>query len=350
VTCTTAGAVVAAAAQTLTLVAGAVTTGVPQAAATFQVSTSTDTELAVAASTEQLGGQLSAGVGLAFASAGDRVPGTVNSGNVTLGFTVATPIPVGGSIVFLFPYLYFSFFNSSQFISVINNGFVLNVQCFLKSGSAGSTFDTLLCIPVLAAGCSDCPASTFVSYISYSSYVLISFTAPSPGNYRFMFSSAAYMGLAASYYGSACNSSTYRHWTLECPAIASVPYGSAAEWNLANSAGRFGVNLAGFIKAPVRGRYRIYLRTLTGRGSGDLWIGNSRIIASEGSQEGHFTFESSLLFDFQMSYFKLNGSDTTMQLEWESIKMFRQQVPNVLLFSAINLDSLNSNSLISIVS
>ena len=70
--------------------------GVPQAASTFQVSTSTDVALAVAPSTVALGGQLTSGVGIAFTTSGDKVPGTVSTGNVTLGFTVATAIPVGG--------------------------------------------------------------------------------------------------------------------------------------------------------------------------------------------------------------------------------------------------------------
>jgi hypothetical protein len=273
----------------------------------------------------------------------------VNSDDVTLGFTVATPIPVGGKIAVLLPLDFFSSFNNTYLLFLSGSSFGFYSRCFLSKGLIGSLFDSLDCFLAARDVCANCPSSTSISYHSHSSLAVFSFIAPKPGNYRLMFSSAANMGLAATYYAASCNTTVSQHWTFGCPAIASAPSGTASEWTLAYSAGRTGTNLAGFIKAPVRGLYRFYLRTLTGRGSGDLWIGNSRIIASEGAQEGYFLFQSLLHYDFQMAYSKLNSSDATMQLEWESNKMFRQTVGKNFLFTSVNLDFLNTNSTVSIV-
>jgi hypothetical protein len=262
---------------------------------------------------------------------------------------VATPIPVGGKIVVFFPLHFISSFNNSYFLFLSAPGYGYHCRCFFLKGLIGSFFDSLDCSVTVRDVCVNCPSSTSVSYQSLSSAAVFSFIAPKPGNYRLMFSSAATMGLAATYYAASCNTTVSKHWTLGCPAIASAPSGTASEWTLASSAGRTGTNLAGFIKAPARGLYRFYLRTLTGRGSGDVWIGNSRVIASEGAQEGYFLFQSLLHYDFQMAYSKLNSSDTTMQLEWESNKMFRQIVGTNFLFTSIDLEFLNTNSTVSIV-
>jgi hypothetical protein len=106
-----------------------------------------------------------------------------------------------------------------------------------------------------------------------------------------------------------------------------VSLGTAAKWTLTNSAGWFGLNLVGLIRPPAEGLYRFFLRTLNGVGQGDLWIGNARIIASEGIQEGSYTFNKNSLHDFQVTYTKFSGINVQLQLEWESTKQKREIIP-----------------------
>jgi hypothetical protein len=272
----------------------------------------------------------------------------VNSANVTLGFTVATPIPVGGSFFFSFPSQYFSFLNNSFLVLLSGSDFFVHCRCLHLKDLSGTLLDHLSCRTFILDSCVNCPSSTNVEYRLHSSVFVFSFVAPKPGNYRLIFSIAIIGGLAATYYEASCTSTALKHWTLSCPPTASLPSGTAAQWTLTNSAGRSGVNLAGFIKAPTRGSFNFFLRTLTGRGSGDLWIGNSRVIASEGLQEGSFSFTALLHYDFQISYSKFNCSNTTMQLEWESNKMVRQVVGENFLFSSDDMDSLNADSSLTI--
>jgi hypothetical protein len=108
VLCTTAGAILAAGVQEISLIAGAVTTGTPQAAAMYQVATSVDLELATAPATVALGGRLTAGTALVFSTSQDRAEGTLNTGDVKIGFTTATALPIGGFITIALPAGYFS--------------------------------------------------------------------------------------------------------------------------------------------------------------------------------------------------------------------------------------------------
>jgi len=114
ITCTVAGAALAAGAQTLTLVAGAVTTGKPTAAATYNVATSSDQQLATAPAVPSLGGTLTAGSALAFTTAANNVPGTLSTDTVTVGFTAATAVPVGGTVSLILPLHYFTAVDSSK--------------------------------------------------------------------------------------------------------------------------------------------------------------------------------------------------------------------------------------------
>jgi hypothetical protein len=51
-----------------------------------------DRELAAAAATVPLGGQLTAGVAIAFTTAADMVPGTLNTATITFGFKIVTQV------------------------------------------------------------------------------------------------------------------------------------------------------------------------------------------------------------------------------------------------------------------
>jgi hypothetical protein len=116
VTCTTAGAVVAAGSHTLTLIKGAVTTGVLEAASTTRI---------------------------AFTTPDDEGPLTENTGSVTLDFTVATAIPVGGKITLALPVNYFSAVDPSQVNTLSSDG--ATCVCELTKATGGATTDIVTC-------------------------------------------------------------------------------------------------------------------------------------------------------------------------------------------------------------
>jgi hypothetical protein len=283
-----------------------------------------------------LGGQLTGGVNLTFAADGDRVPGTLNSGVISVGFNVSTPLSATGLIFFCFPLNYLLGLNSSLVYISRGVDVLSHCRCSLLKTALN---DVVFCSAV-GVGCFECPLSTAFSYVPASNNVLIaSFVAPKPGSYFIKFSAAISYGLAATYYKSPCVSTAIKHWTFNCAGSSSVSSGADAEWTLANSAGRSGLNLVGFIRPAAKGLYRFYLRTLKGTGQGDLWIGNSRIIAAEGVQEGSYSFKTLSHHDFQMSFTKLSDSNVTMQVEWESTKQRRQVISKQMLHYSVELNT-----------
>jgi hypothetical protein len=284
--------------------------------------------------TVSLGGQLTGGLNLAFAAGGDRVPGTVNSDVISIGFFVSTTLGPSGLISISFPSNYLLRLNSSLVYISRGFDFLFDCRCSLLKTALS---DIVICSP-LGVGCFECPLATAFSYVPASNNGLIaSFVAPKPGLYYIKFSAAVSYGLAATYYGSPCVSTPIKHWTFNCADSSSVSLGTDAEWTLAKSVGRSGLNLVGFIKPPSKGLYRFYLRTLTGTGQGDLWIGNSHIIAAEGVQEGSYWFKTLSHHDFQMSFAKFSDNNVTMQVEWESTKQRRQIISKQMLHYSVDL-------------
>ena len=149
--CTTSAAIVAAALQVVSFAIGSVTTGVPQAAATYTVATSTDQQIASAPATIVLGSTLSAGAAMTFAQSTDQVPGTVNTGLITVGFTVVTPVPIGGKFTIALPSKYFSTFDSTKVHSFTTGTTAARCTCVLTAGVTDtsvlgiSSADTLIC-------------------------------------------------------------------------------------------------------------------------------------------------------------------------------------------------------------
>lgn len=161
VTCTTAGATVAAAAQVLTFVSGSVRIGHSQAADNFNVRTSTDRNWKTTAPvTVALGGVLGAGVAIAFATSTDKVPGTVNAGVVTLGFTVINVVPIGGQIVVSLPLNYFSAVDVSKINTLTTTG--STCTCVLAK-AATSTTDTVTCTVAGASVAAVAQTLTFIA-------------------------------------------------------------------------------------------------------------------------------------------------------------------------------------------
>jgi hypothetical protein len=149
VVCTTETAVLAAAtAITFTFIANTVTTGLPQAAATFNVATSVDRELAAAAATLPLGDQLTNGVAIAFTTAANQVPGTLNTGTVTFGFKTVTEVPIGGKVTIALPNKYFSAVDPTK-ANTLTGG--ATAKCVLTVGTSTVTVlgiagaDTVVC-------------------------------------------------------------------------------------------------------------------------------------------------------------------------------------------------------------
>jgi len=160
VTCTTAGAVVAAAAQTLTFISGSVRIGNSQAADTFNVKTSTDRSLATPPATVALVGVLTTGVGIAFTTAADKVPGTVNAGTVTLGFTVINVVPIGGQIVVSLPLNYFSAVDATKINTLTTTG--STCKCVLAKAATATT-DTVTCTVAGASVAAVAQTLTFIA-------------------------------------------------------------------------------------------------------------------------------------------------------------------------------------------
>jgi len=140
--CTT-SAVLAAGAQVLTLIAGAVTTGTPQAASTFNVATSADRQLATAPSTVALGGQLTSGTAIVFSSSVDRVPGAAASTDtVKIGFTTATIVPhTTGKITIALPRGYFSAADNTKVNTFTTDGSTSSAtaKCTFAAGTVGTS-------------------------------------------------------------------------------------------------------------------------------------------------------------------------------------------------------------------
>jgi len=176
VTCTTAGAIVAAVAQVLTLSSGAVRIGNSQAAGTFNVRTSTDIALATPPATVALGGVLGSGVAIAFATAADKVPGTVNAGAVTLGFTVINAVPIGGAIVVSLPLNYFSAVDATKVNTLTTTS--STCKCVLAK-AVTTTTDTVTCTVAGAPVAAVAQTLTFIagSVTSGSPQAASTFTA-----------------------------------------------------------------------------------------------------------------------------------------------------------------------------
>jgi len=103
------------AADNLQLAIGSVTTGIPQAAADFNVATSSDIA-GSAKKTVVLGDTLTDGVDLAFTQDNDRIPGRVASNNntITFEFKSVSGVPVGGKITVVLPKGYVSKVDSTK--------------------------------------------------------------------------------------------------------------------------------------------------------------------------------------------------------------------------------------------
>jgi hypothetical protein len=159
VTCTTAGAIVAAAVQTLTFISGSVRIGNSQAAGVFNVKTSTDRSLASAPAKVALGGVLTTSAPIAFTTAGDKAPGAVNAGTVTLGFTVINVVPIGGQIVVSLPLNYFSAVDASKINTLTTTG--STCKCVLAK-AATTTTDTVTCTVAGASVAAVAQTLTFI--------------------------------------------------------------------------------------------------------------------------------------------------------------------------------------------
>jgi len=109
----------AAGVQVMTFIAGAVTTGTPQAAATYQVATSTDMQLsaAVLVPINYRGGTLSNVVEFKFATASDIMEGTVNTGAITVGFKTSAALIVSNKITLALPANYFTAADNTKIIT-----------------------------------------------------------------------------------------------------------------------------------------------------------------------------------------------------------------------------------------
>jgi hypothetical protein len=117
--CTTATAALVAGVQEISLIAGAVTTGTPQAAATYTVATSSDMQLSAAALVpiNYKGGTLSNVAEFKFATASDIMEGTVNTGAITVGFKTSAALIVSNKITLALPANYFTAADNSKVVT-----------------------------------------------------------------------------------------------------------------------------------------------------------------------------------------------------------------------------------------
>ena len=157
--CTTAAAIVpgtvgttAAAVTTFTFIAGAVTTGAPQAALKFNVATSTDQQLAATLDTVALGAIVPDG-GLITIDALDRIPNQVNTKAITVSFTSVTAVPTAGKITVTVPRAYFAKVDESK-ANTLTTSATPTATCALVQATAVETKDSIICTTsaVLAGG------------------------------------------------------------------------------------------------------------------------------------------------------------------------------------------------------
>jgi len=127
----------AAGAQVMSLIAGAVTTGAPQAAATYNVATSQDLQLATAPATtaNHQGGNLIGGSQPFWAVATDKFEGQLSSGIINISFTTITNIPVGGKITIALPSHYFSAADNTKVNTFTNSS--ATAKCTFTASSSG---------------------------------------------------------------------------------------------------------------------------------------------------------------------------------------------------------------------
>jgi hypothetical protein len=148
----------AAGAQLMTLVIGAVATSSapPNVITTTSGGLTLDSALAVGGITPTItgGGQMIAKRDVAFVNqAADAKVGTLSTtGAITLGWTSATPVPIGGKIIITLPFTYFRTADPS-----IDNAFgstSTKANCAFAPGAAaaGSTLTWTTIISILAAG------------------------------------------------------------------------------------------------------------------------------------------------------------------------------------------------------
>jgi len=151
IVCTTSGAKLAVGADVLQLAIGSVTTGAPQAGATYNVATSVDRAIAKASAkkTLDLGGTIKAPVDLKFNEAKDQVPGTVNTKTIEVGFETTTELPIGGKITIALPRKYFTNMDATKSHAFKTSK--ATVTCILAAGVVGTAVlevddaDTIVC-------------------------------------------------------------------------------------------------------------------------------------------------------------------------------------------------------------
>jgi hypothetical protein len=142
--CTIAGTGLAASFVEFGFVAGSVTVGSSQQLGIFNVATSYDRKPDTGAAVPALGGRTEPFF-MSFASASDRAPGSINSGNIYFQFNLQSPVPIGGQIVLVLPPNYFSAVDSTKAASVCCSS---TIKCVLRAGSevlANSPADSLTC-------------------------------------------------------------------------------------------------------------------------------------------------------------------------------------------------------------
>jgi hypothetical protein len=126
----------AAGVQVMSLIVGAVTTGTPQAAATYNVATSQDIQLSAAALVpiNYRGGTISSVVEFKFSTASDIMEGTVNTGAITVGFKTSAALIVSNKITLALPSNYFTAADNTKV-----NTFVTTVSTPTTSSLATAT-------------------------------------------------------------------------------------------------------------------------------------------------------------------------------------------------------------------
>jgi hypothetical protein len=154
--CTIAGAPLAVGAQIFSFVAGFVTTGAPTSAGTYKAETTVDSSMATMPAAPAIGGVINAGT-----MAGSLVPGTVNAAAVTFGFTVATPLPIAGTVTISLPKNYCSAVSASAVNTFASTS--VTASCTLTKATGSSTTDAVVCTTALGVLSAASHTLTFIA-------------------------------------------------------------------------------------------------------------------------------------------------------------------------------------------
>jgi len=135
--CVIAGSALSVGSQVFSFTAGFVKTGAPSPSSSFKVETTVDSS--VSALTSAIGGVITIGT-----FSGSLSTNTQNAAAVSISFSTATPLPIGGSVTFNMPANYLASVDTTMTNSFKDTA--VKATCSLTKATGSATIDSVVCI------------------------------------------------------------------------------------------------------------------------------------------------------------------------------------------------------------